>query len=146
MAGALALVALVLPVLAGCQQSEEDRRADYCEAVADAADELTRTADEGGAGAFLQALPVLEELAEQSPSDLKDEWQTYLGALRNLRDVLSETGVEPEELTDGVPERLGAAEQERVLGAVRNVRSRATAQAAQGITQQALDVCDTQIL
>ncbi|WP_446499891.1 hypothetical protein [Nocardioides alcanivorans] len=107
---------------------------------------MTRTADEGGAGAFLDALPILEELAQGSPSDLKDEWQTYLTSLRNLRDVLAEIAVDPEELADGVPTRLSKAERQRVRGAVRNVRSVETRQAAQGITQQALDVCDVQIL
>ena len=140
------VVLLLLPVVAGCEQSEEERRADYCAAVSDAAEELTRTADEGGAGAFLDALPLLEDLAQQSPSDLKDEWQTYLGALQNLRDVLADVEVAPDELEDGVPERLSKAERRRVEGAVRLVRSEKTRTAAAGITQQALDVCDTQLL
>ena len=142
-----AVVGLLLTgAVAGCDQSEEERRADYCAAVSAAAEELTRTADEGGAGAFLDALPTLEELAQQSPSDLKDEWQTYLGALENLRDVLAEAEVEPDELGDGVPRRLSKAQRQRVEGAVRLVRSDKTAAAAAGITQQALDVCDTQLL
>nr|WP_235735134.1 hypothetical protein [Nocardioides alcanivorans] len=144
--GAVVLAVLAGSALTGCQQSEQERRADYCKAIADASATLTRTADEGGAGAFLDALPILEELAQGSPSDLKDEWQTYLTSLRNLRDVLAEIAVDPEELADGVPTRLSKAERQRVRGAVRNVRSVETRQAAQGITQQALDVCDVQIL
>ncbi|WP_110205621.1 hypothetical protein [Nocardioides daejeonensis] len=143
---AAVLILTLLFGLGACSKSAEEKRADYCAAVKDASTGLTRTADEGGASAFLKALPVLEELAEQAPSDLKDEWQTYLGALRNLRDVLAEAKVTPEELSDGVPKRLSEEERARVLGAVRNARSPQTQAAAQGITQQALDVCRTQIL
>lgn len=140
------LTAPALGGLAACEQSAEDRRDDYCKAVSETSHDLTRTADEEGPGAFLVALPMLEELGAAAPRDLKDEWQVYLAALRNLRDVLAEVEVEPEELVDRIPKRLSRAERERVRGALVNTRSEKTRRAAQGITQHALDVCDTQIL
>ncbi len=142
----LAVVLVVLGVLTGCGDSASDRRESYCAALEEAQPELTRTADEAGAGAFLGLLPTLEELAAESPSDLKDEWQTYLGSLRTMRDVLASADLTPADLAAGIPDGTDDDTAAEVTAAVRNLRGPQTRAAASAITQQALDVCGVQIL
>lgn len=136
----------VLGLVVGCSESDQDRRDAYCQTLEEAQPELTRIADEAGPGAFLDLLPRLEEIGAEAPSDLKDEWQTYLTALRGMRDGLEAAGLEAEDLTDGVPTDLPTDEATAVTAAVRNLRSAQTEAAATGITQHALDICGVQIL
>ena len=143
----LAVLALALGLVAtGCQESEGDRRATYCDLVEEKADELTRTVDEEGGGAFLELLPTLEALGDAAPSDLKDEWREFLNALRALRDVLEETGVEPDEVAGRLPEELTREERLRVRSTAALLASPEVVAAVQGIEQHALDVCHTSIL
>lgn len=146
--GRLFLVAALVVGLAACGSSDPDveRRSAYCEALEEAQPELTRTADEAGPDAFLTLLPTLEELASASPSDLKDEWQVYLAALRGLRDALGDAGLAPADLAEGIPDGVDDSTATAVTAAVRNLRSGETRDAASAITQQALDVCGVQIL
>jgi len=145
------LVALLVlglgPGLAGCQQSAEQQREEYCAAVAEEGSELTRIADEAGPAGFLQALPILEGLAARAPSDVRDEWQTFLDALHGLRDALEESGVDPEAMgEEGLPEGLSRAERRRVRAQASVLASGDVVAATQGIEQHALDVCRTPIL
>ena len=143
----LATLALALGLLAtACQESDDDRRAAYCDLVEEKADELTRTVDEGGAGAFVELLPTLEELGDAAPIDLKDEWREFLDPLRALRDVLEETGVEPDEVDGELPEELTREERLRVRNTAALLATPEVFGAVQGIEQHALDVCHTSIL
>ncbi len=140
-------VALLLGLLTtGCQQSEDDRRDAYCDLVGEKADEVTQTVDEGGSAAFVELLPTLEELADAAPSDLKDEWQTFVNALLALRDALDETGVDPDQVDGELPDRLSRDERRRVLSAVALLASTDVVTDVQGIEQHALDVCHTPLL
>lgn len=146
---ALVLVALLLlaGTLAGCgEPSPEERRETYCDLVDEKSEELTRATDEGGPGAFVDVLPTLEELGDAAPSDLKDEWQVFLNALHGLRDVLEDTGVDPDQVTGELPETLTRDERRRIRGAAALLVSDEVRAAVQGIEQQALDVCKTQLL
>lgn len=145
-AGGLGL-ALILLVTAGCgDPSPDEARKTYCEQVKKDADEITRIVDEGGAGAALKVLPKLEALADLSPRDLKDEWQTYLNALHGWRDALDETGLKPSDVAEGLPRNLSREDRRRLLGAISEVQGPQVKQAAEGIEQQALDVCGTPLL
>lgn len=141
---------LVVPLLlltgTACQESAEEQRAAYCDQVEQDADELTRITDEGGPGAFLEALPLLEGLAEKSPSDLKDEWQTLLNALHGLEDAVEETGIDPDDLDGKLPADLTGAERKRVRQAATVLQEKRVVESASGIEQHALDVCETPIL
>ncbi|CAM3233966.1 hypothetical protein NODU109028_05385 [Nocardioides dubius] len=144
---ALGVALLAGSALLACSEpTDQEQRAAYCEAVSDAAQELTRIADEGGAGAFVQALPTLEGLAEAAPADLEDEWATYLDALHGLRDAVADAGLEPSALDAPLSEDVAQADRQAIATAVATVTSAEVRAAATGITQQALDVCDTQIL
>lgn len=142
----LATVLLVGTGLSAAACQEGDDREDYCDLVESRAEELTRTVDEGGAGAFIELLPTLQELGRAAPGDLKDEWRTFLNALEALRDVLEETGVEPEEVDGKLPDDLTGDERRRVRSTAALLGSPEVVTAVQGIEQQALDVCHTPIL
>ena len=112
---AVLATALMLAVVAtGCDKSEDDLRADYCDQVEADADQITRAVDEKGAAAFVDVLPMFEELADEAPGDVRDEWQVFLNALRGLRDALDETGVKPEEVDGKLPADLPAADRRRI--------------------------------
>lgn len=142
------LVALLCcGLLAACQQSDDERREAYCEQVEEVGPELTRISDEGGAAGFLSALPLLEDLAAEAPGDLRDEWKTFLDALRGLRDALDETGVDPEQVTDeGLPDDLSRDDRRRIRAQASVLASEETVAAVQGIEQHALDICKTPLL
>ena len=145
---AVALAASVLLGAAGCGTSADDRRADYCDAVEQQSEHVRKTVAEGGPGAFLDVLPALQDLADQAPSDLEDEWRTLLDALEGLRDALDETGLEPGDLQDGggLPAGLSAEGRRTVRGAASVLASPEVVAATQGIEQQARDVCKKPLL
>lgn len=145
------VVALVLPAVltgvAACGESPEERRDAYCEKLDDETDTLARVGEEGGPAAFLEALPTLESLAAEAPRDLDDDWEVLIDALHGLEDTLEETGLDPDEV-DGekLPSDLSKAERREVRSAASQLTTPRVLEAAQAIEQQALDVCETQIL
>jgi hypothetical protein len=132
--------------LAGCGESEDDARADYCAQVKADADGITRAVDEKGSAAFVDVLPTLEGLADKAPGDVRDEWQVFLNALRGLRDALDATGVKPEEVTGTLPEGLSAADRQRIRGAASVLAGDDVRLATKSVEQHALDVCHTPLL
>lgn len=142
----VALVVLGVLGATGCSRSDEDVREDYCAQVKEDSDELTRISDEAGASGFLEALPTLEGLADLAPDDLSDEWQTYLDALHGWEDALEESGVEADDVADGMPADLPAADRRRIRGAATVLSSAEVRAASEGIEQHALDVCGQPLL
>ncbi|MDT0201498.1 hypothetical protein [Nocardioides sp. AE5] len=140
------VVALGTAPLTGCSGSAEDQRAGYCEAVSTHSATLTRIADEEGAGGFLSALPILEELGREAPRDLVDEWATLLNALHGLRDALQAAGLEPDDVAGELPDDLAEAERRRIRGAASVLASPEVQRATAGIEQHALDVCGVSLL
>lgn len=138
LAGVLVVAALSAT---GCGGDES-----YCDRVKDEADSLGRISEQGGPGAFLKALPTLEELADNAPSDLKDEWQTFIDALHGLRDALADAGVDADQLGSKLPAGLTPAERRRIHGSAALLASPEVIAAVRGIEQQAKDVCKTPLL
>jgi len=142
----LASVLVLAVMTTGCDQSEDDARADYCDQVEADADTITRAVDEKGSAAFVDLLPTLEGLAEKAPSDVRDEWQVFLNALRGLRDALEAAGLKPEDVTGRLPESLSAADRKRVRGAASVLAGDDVRLATKSVEQHALDVCHTPLL
>lgn len=141
------LLLLVAVLLTACgEPTEDERREEYCAQVEQDSEDLTRVVDEGGAGAFIEALPTLEDLAEKAPGDIQDEWSLLIDALHGLRDALEETGVEPEQIDGKLPADLPAADRRRISAAASVLADPTVVQASQGIEQHALDICKTPIL
>ncbi|MDQ6686518.1 MAG: hypothetical protein M3Z50_02715 [Actinomycetota bacterium] len=92
--------------------------------------------------ALISNLPMLQSLGANAPEDLTDEWQTFLGAIVGLRDALHAAGVRPEQFHDGRPPvGLPAGRRQAIKDAADTLSSLQVVQAADGIDQEARDVC-----
>ena len=54
----------------------DDPFAVYCDAVVDHREEIGAARSAGATTGLLRALPAFEELAEEAPQDIRDEWRT----------------------------------------------------------------------
>lgn len=134
------LVGLLGGLLTGC--GGEPSAEDYCEQLRADREEIAAMVSSDSPGALLGRLDLLEGLGEQAPRDLRDEWDTFLAALRGLQDALDEAGADPEDFDDGqAPQGLSAAQRAAVVEAADRVRADDVVAAAGGIEAQARDVC-----
>jgi hypothetical protein len=139
-ANRLALL-LVASLATGCSG---DPQADYCDTVEDHQVELTDIAASEDAGALFDALPVYDDLADDAPQDIADDWAAVIEPLRALEKTLSEAGVDPSSYAaDEPPADLDDADREAIEAAARGVGSEATVTAMAAVEQHALDVCGT---
>lgn len=126
--------------LAGCADQKER----YCDTVEEHQQELGEVVADGGPGALIGALDTFEDLADEAPRDIQDEWQQVISRLRALENALEDAGVEPEDYrADEPPEGLEDEELGRIRAAADDLASPATAAALEGLQQQSLDVCKT---
>jgi hypothetical protein len=116
--------------------------ADYCGAVKDHQQELSKTLDAGGAQALLRALPTFERLRDRAPSDIRDDWTVLTGALAGLQDGLEAADVDPATYDPAKPPAgVTRAEQDRIAAAATEVGGQRTQTALAAVDQQARDVC-----
>lgn len=139
------LLTLVLGVaLTGCSPSKEDVREDYCEAVTDRQRTLTDVLAEDSPDALLKALPTFHELADQAPSDIQDEWKTFLDALDGLEEALDEAGVDAATYdAKKPPADVTPEQQDAIAAAADQLVDPEVATAYEGVKQHAKDVCQT---
>ena len=131
-----ALAAAVLLPLTGCGGGG------YCSDLKEHRKEIAEMTASGSPSALLDGLPMLRDLAEDSPDDLADEWQTLVRALDGLDDAIREAGVEPADFQDGKPPAgLSASDQKAIADAAGQIGADEVVQATSGIEQQARDVC-----
>ncbi|HSV38003.1 MAG TPA: hypothetical protein VLI04_04520 [Nocardioidaceae bacterium] len=134
---------VVLVSLNGCSSDPEQ---DYCDQLSGARATLVGLALRSGGdeGSYLEpALRLFEDLRESSPSRLRDEWDTFAFAWRDLVEAVEDTGVDPTTFDPAKkPEDLSDADFERVKGAAAELGSARVRDAVDGITQHAKDVCD----
>jgi hypothetical protein len=137
---AVAAAVAVAVLLTGCA----DQREKYCDAVTEHQQELGEILGAGTPTALLEALPVFRELADEAPDDLRDEWQTVIGALEGLQDALEAAGVDPATYDrDAPPAGLDQADKDAIDAAAQRLTSDQTVAALNGVDQQAKDVCGT---
>lgn len=137
------LVALLLlvPLAVGCSG---DPQADYCDAVAEHQKALTDVAASEDAGAIFGALDAYDDLREEAPRDIADDWDAVIDPLRRLEQVLADNGVDPSSYdADEPPADLDDEAREAIEAAARDVGSEQTVTAMAGVEQHALDVCGT---
>jgi hypothetical protein len=137
------LAALTTTLLAaGLSGCGGDRFDAYCASVKSHRDELTKTLDAGGSEALLKALPTFEELREDAPSDIEDDWTILTDALGELEDALDAAGVDWSTYDASKPPAgVTQAEQDRIAAAATEVGSDRTQEALDAVDQQARDVC-----
>lgn len=141
---ALAALALAAALLAGCGQ--DDPQAGYCEVVEEEAPQLTRAVDERGTAGFLESIPALERLAEAAPDDVRPHWDTFLGAVEDLRAALDDAGVDPADVDGKLPAGLPADQRRAIRDAATMLQSPEVRSAAQHVEQHAKDVCHMPLL
>lgn len=135
---------LVAGVLAGCSNSPEDDRADYCEVVQEQQVALTEALAEESPDALLGALPLFRELAEEAPRDIDDDWTIFIGALEGLQEALDAAGVEAASYdARNPPEDVTEEQQEAIARAADQLVRPEVSAAFEGVKQQAKDVCKT---
>src|SRR3712207_2409517 len=88
---AAALVVTLALGAGGCADQKEK----YCDAVKEHQQELGKILGSGTPDALLNALPIFHDLADQAPTDIKDEWRTVIDALERLQRALEDAGVDP---------------------------------------------------
>jgi len=137
-------VVLVAALFAGGCADEKEK---YCDAVEDHQQELSEVLGDGTPTALLEALPILRDLADEAPDDIRDEWRTVIDALEGLEDALDDAGVDPATYDrDHPPAGLSPSDQDAIDAAARRLTSAETVAAFNGVDQQAKDVCGTPLL
>jgi hypothetical protein len=136
----LGAVALALTVLTGCA----DRQETYCDAVEDRQQELGEVLGSGSPDALLRALPIFDDLADQAPDDIRDEWKTVIEALEGLQQALEDAGVDPATYDrERPPEGLSQTDQDTIGAAASRLAGEGTVTAFSAVDQHAKDVCGT---
>ena len=136
----LVLLTLVAPLLVACG----DEKDGYCDAVAEHQEHLSEIVGSGEPDAMLQALDVFQDLQDQAPSDITDEWQQVVGSVEALQAALDDAGVDGATYDRDHPPGDVTAEQKRAIDdAAARVGGAETLQAIKDLDQQARDVCHT---
>jgi hypothetical protein len=148
-----AVVAITAGVmLAGCG-SDTDR---YCEALRENRQTLSDLAqgagESGGAGSggsddvLGSSLAVFEQLQQDAPGDVRDEWDTLVFALRSLDRALDRAGVSMTEFDpQDPPPDLTDAQVEALRDAGAELRTPRVIEAGEAIEQHARDVCEVDL-
>ncbi len=138
----VARVVLAVALAAGLSGCGTTPGEEYCATLADRREEFSELAASEDPAALLRAVPLLEDVRAAAPSDLKDEWQVFLNAVRGLREALARADVAPDDFAGGeVPDTLDAQQRRDLAAAANQLVSADVRSAARGIEDQARDVC-----
>lgn len=138
--------ALAVATLLGSLTACGDPAEAYCSALQSDQKLFAEMQDDTTGLALLRHRAALHDLADKAPDDLTDEWQTFLGAVDAFAATLSEVGVKPDDFVDGkAPAGLSEADHTRIVNAANELSSDDVVEAANGIEQQAKDVCKVQL-
>ena len=131
---------LLLVLLAGCGEPSAEY---YCEQLREDREEIADILASEDPGALQgENLRLLEDLGEQAPRDLREEWSLLLDALQGLEQALDDADLTAEDFEDGEPPPSADEDDLASLEvAVSRVQAPDVVAAAQGIETQARDVC-----
>lgn len=140
------LLAVLLAVagtgLGGCGSRIDD----YCSELQSHQQQFAAMFAGEGPDQLLDHLPMLHQLADAAPDDLRDEWQSFVSAVQGLATALHRAGVRPQEFRGGrAPARLSPRQRLAIADAADQLSARDTVEAVNGIDQQARDVCHTNL-
>ncbi|MBM0123229.1 hypothetical protein [Pimelobacter simplex] len=143
----LLVAALAVAVLVGLlllRGGEEDRFASYCEVVTEHREDVGAALSAGPTTGLLRALPSFEELAEESPDDIRADWTLVVERITALEEALDGAGVDPATYRfDQPPADLSADDKAAIDAAAARLGAADTATALAHVEQQARDVCKT---
>lgn len=144
MVAAVLLVAAAVGYYIVRGADSDDPYARYCAEVEDRRGAVGAARAAGPTTGLIRALPSFEALADEAPQDIRDEWRIVVTRITELRDALSEAGVDPSTYDpEKPPEGLDAAQLQAIRTAAIRLGSEETAAALTGVEQQARDVCKT---
>jgi hypothetical protein len=136
----VALLVLVLPLLVACGSDKDG----YCDAVKDHQQDLSEIVSSGRPDAMLTALDIFQDLADQAPDDITDEWQQVTSSVEALQKALADADVDASSYDrDHPPADLTATEKKAIDDAAARVGGAETLQAIKDLDQEARDVCHT---
>lgn len=141
---AVLLVAAGVTFLVVRGSGSDDPYARYCAEVEDQRGAVGAARAAGATTGLIRALPSFEALADKAPRDIRDEWRIVVTRITDLRDALTEAGVDPSTYDpEKPPEGLDDAQLDTIRTAAIRLGSEETAAALAGVEQQARDVCKT---
>jgi len=90
----------------------------------------------------LKNLPMLEQIAGKAPSDIVDDWQSFLTPVQGLAKALESAGIRPVDYHDGLPPAgTSSAVRQQIARAAALLAAEVADGVASSIDQQARDVC-----
>lgn len=132
---------LLLTSLTGCASQTET----YCSTLRDdkaTLQGLASRSDKPGSDVIGQSLDIFEDLHDKAPSDIAGKWAVFTGAWRGLDQALSDADVSAQQFRSGKkPDGVTSSQFAAIQRAAARFRSTRVVSAAEGIQQEALDVC-----
>lgn len=136
--GAILVALAVAPWVGSCGK---DPYAAYCDAVKSHREELSKV-EQGDTSSTLDALPILRDLRDRAPDDVRADWDQVVSAFERLRHALDDAHVDPSTYDPAHPPAGLTPDQKAAIGAaVAGVTSSDTEQAWLAVQQEARDVC-----
>lgn len=137
-----ALAGVTALALMSCASEKEQ----YCQEVTAQQEGLTEVMNSGEQDLLIQALPAFEDLRAKALGDIRDEWDTVVTTIEELRDALAAAGVDPATYdAEEPPEGVSQEDRDRIAAAATELSSPQMLAAFEGVQQQAKDVCGTQL-
>lgn len=132
---------LVLAGATGCATTTDK----YCGALEDEREALTdlaRSSEDPGGVSFADGLVIFEGLRDESPGDVRDEWDTFYFAWQGVVDAFEQAGTSPQDYRPGQSNPgVTPAQAKAVEDAAAGLLSQRVVDAGEGIEQHAQDVC-----
>jgi hypothetical protein len=146
---ALAGAVLLGTTLVGCGGSDGGggdggKGSDYCKDVKSAAKTFDSVSS-GDLDQMDQAFTTFHTLADEAPSDIKDDWKTLDGAVTTLEKALKDAGVKMSDLADiqagKVPEGVDVSKLQGLAGEMTKLSSEKYNDASKAISAHAKKTC-----
>jgi hypothetical protein len=125
--------------LTGCASDTQQ----YCGTLRQDRPTLNRLASTAKPGSHVvpRTLAVFQNLRDQAPDDIRDEWDTMVFAWQTLAAAFRKAGVNPAAYRPGKTPGVSAQQDKAIRDAAAQLSSPRVLDASQGIEQQAHDIC-----